>query len=327
MAEASISTETLQALAPEWAELHASLPGATPFIHPAWHETWLRHFAAGVDPAFLAIRRDHHLLGVAALDLAHGVTRQLGDHNVCDYAGVLAAPGEEATVAGAVIAWLRNQGLPALELWGMAADSPMPAAFATAATAVGWATVEAVEAVCPVATLPGDFETYLASLRKHDRHEVRRKLRHLAAAGDVTFQSATTPEDVAPQFERFLEFMHISRDDKDEFLTPQMEAFFRDLAQTFAALGMVRLSTLALDGVATAIVFAFENEETTFLYNSGYDPAFAHLAVGLLSKTYAIRDAIGRGKRTFDFLRGDEKYKYDLGGRPRQVLTIHLSAP
>jgi CelD/BcsL family acetyltransferase involved in cellulose biosynthesis len=112
--------------------------------------------------------------------------------------------------------------------------------------------------------------------------------------------------------------MRISRDDKDEFLTPTMEGFFRDLATTFADLGLARLSTLKLDGVGVAMVFAFENEDTTFLYNSGYHPAFAHLAVGLLSKAEAIRDAIARGKRTFDFLRGEEEYKKRLGGEARQ---------
>ena len=325
MAEAVVIPEALPALTLEWAALHAALPAATPFTHPAWHETWLRHFGATTDPVFLAVRRDAQLIGMAALDLDGNVARQLGDHNVCDYAGLLSLPGNEPAIATAVIEWLQERSLRALELWGMPEDSPMRAAFATAATMLHWTTEETPEAVCPVAALPADFESYVAALRKHDRHEVRRKLRHLAAAGDVTFASATTPGDVAAGFERFLELMRMSRDDKDEFLTPAMEAFFRDLAQTFAALGMARLSALSLDGVAAAMVFAFENEGTTFLYNSGYDPAFAPLAAGLLSKVYAIRDSIERGKRSFDFLRGNEKYKQDLGGVPRAVVTLRLS--
>ena len=118
--------------------------------------------------------------------------------------------------------------------------------------------------------------------------------------------------------------MRVSRDDKDEFLTPAMEAYFRDLAITFAGLGMIRLSTLSLDGKPTAMLFAFENAETTFLYNSGYDPEFAPLAVGLLSKAYAIQDAIARGKTRFDFLRGDEDYKRHLGGHPNEVLRLTM---
>jgi CelD/BcsL family acetyltransferase involved in cellulose biosynthesis len=103
-----------------------------------------------------------------------------------------------------------------------------------------------------------------------------------------------------------------------------MEEFFRDMACSLADLGMVRLSSLTLDGAPVAMVLCFENEGTTFLYNSGYDPSFAHLAVGLLSKVCAIRDAIERGKATFDFLRGDEEYKRHLGGESRRVLTLRM---
>jgi CelD/BcsL family acetyltransferase involved in cellulose biosynthesis len=116
--------------------------------------------------------------------------------------------------------------------------------------------------------------------------------------------------------------MRVSREDKDAFLTEQMEAFFRDLAVSMAAVGMVRLSTLLLDGKTVAMLFCFETDETTYLYNSGFDPAESHLAVGLLSKAYAIDDAIARGKQHFDFLRGEEEYKRHLGGEPREVLRL-----
>jgi CelD/BcsL family acetyltransferase involved in cellulose biosynthesis len=177
-----------------------------------------------------------------------------------------------------------------------------------------------------VAALPGDFGAFVAGLGKHDRHELRRKLRHLGEAGAVAFESATTPSEVQRDFDRFLEFMRISRDDKDEFLTPVMEAFFRDLATTFARLGMARLSTLSVDGKAAAMLFSFENADTTFLYNSGYDPEFAPLAVGLLSKAYAVEDSIKRGKTSFDFLRGDEEYKRRLGGVPKEVVRLTMRA-
>jgi CelD/BcsL family acetyltransferase involved in cellulose biosynthesis len=124
----------------------------------------------------------------------------------------------------------------------------------------------------------------------------------------------------------FFRLMRISRADKAEFLTPRVEEFFVDLGNTFGALGMARLSTLSLDGSAVAMTFSFEDETTTYLYNSGYDPAFAHLAVGLVSKACAIRDSIERGKARFDFLRGEEEYKRRLGGVDREVVTLRLSS-
>lgn len=319
-----VTSEALDTIAPEWAALHASISGATPFTHPAWHAVWLRHFGAASMPVFLSIRAEDELVGVAALDMEREGARALGDHNVRDYAGPLVKPGAEVAVAAGLLEWLAEDLTPALDLWGMPGDSSLVEAFNVAAAGMGWNFASEPEANCPRVALPGDFETYIAGLTKHDRHEVRRKLRNLAGAGTVSFSTATSREDVDAGMDRFLELMRLSRGDKDAFLTPIMEAFFRDLAGSFAALGMLRLSTLSLDGTSTAMLLAFENGDTTFLYNSGYDPAFSHLAVGLLSKVLAIQDAIERGKTVFDFLRGDETYKRDLGGVPLPVVTLHL---
>ena len=74
------------------------------------------------------------------------------------------------------------------------------------------------------------------------------------------------------------------------------------------------------------MTLAFEDGVTTYLYNSGYDPAYSHLAVGLISKAHAIRDSIERGLTRFDFLRGEEDYKRRLGGIDREVVSLRLSA-
>ena len=319
-----ITSEDFAALRPEWETLHAAVPGATPFTHPAWHETWLRHFGRQAAPVFLSFRADEQLVGVAALDMDRDGARTLGDRNVRDYAGPLVAPGYEEVVAAGLLEWLTEDLTGALELWGLGGDGSFAAALVAVAAPMGWRAERIAEAVSPRMALPADFEAYLAGLSKRARHEIRRKLRNLAAAGTVSFEGVTDPATVSAQMAGFLELLRGSRDDKDAFLTPAMEAFFRDLAATFAGLGLLRLSSLKLDGVTIAMTLAFESSETTFLYNSGYDPAFATLAAGLLSKVYTIRDCIARGKRTFDFLRGDEPYKVELGGQPLEIITLKL---
>lgn len=319
-----ITSEDFDTLRPEWEALHAAVPGATPFTHPAWHEIWLRHFGAQSAPVFLSFRVDEQLVGVAALDMASGDARTLGDPAVCDYAGPLVAPGYEEVVAAGLLEWLTEDLTRALELWGLCGDGSFAAALEAIAAPMGWQAERIGEAVSPRMALPADFEAYLAGLSKQARHEIRRKLRNLAAAGTVSFEGVTDFAAVSAQVPGFLELMRISRDHKDAFLTPAMEAFFRDFAATFAGLGRLRLSSLKLDGVTIAMTLAFESTETASLYNSGYDPAFAPLAAGLLSKVYAIRDSIARGKRTFDFLRGGEPYKAELGGQPLELITLKL---
>jgi CelD/BcsL family acetyltransferase involved in cellulose biosynthesis len=52
-----------------------------------------------------------------------------------------------------------------------------------------------------------------------------------------------------------------------------------------------------------------------YLYNSGYNPEYESLSVGLLSKVFCIRKSIEEGKRVFEFLKGNEIYKQRLGGK------------
>ncbi len=318
-----ITSEAFESLAPEWAELFARVPGASPFQHPEWHRTWLRHFGLESAAVFLSVRRGTSLIGVAAFDMHREEARELGDPNVRDYAGPLAVPGEEAAVAAGILEWLREDLTPRATFWGLPAASPMLEALAGTAPPCGWTGAPAHEAFAPSVELPGTFEAFVASLSKHHRHELRRKLRHLEAAGTVQF---TTEGNTEGAMDSLFQLMRASRTDKDVFLTPAMEAFFRDLAESFAALDMLRLGQLRLDGELVATTLSFECGNTTYLYNSGYDPARSDLAVGLLSKAHAIRDAIERGQARFDFLRGDEEYKHRLGGHPAEIVTLTLRA-
>ncbi len=344
----------LDSLADEWAALHAEA-GASPFVHPAWHRTWLRHFGSGTAPVFLSVREAPGrrrarsgpeddadtleadaegdaaepalppLRGVLALDMAApGQARMLGDHNVRDYGGPLAAPGFERLVARGVLEWLAEDMTPSLELRGIAADGEMRHAFDEVADGLGWTVAAEPEAVAPVAALPATFEAFVQGLGKHDRHELRRKLRNLEAAGTVAFERVSATDDVAVAVDDLMALMRASRADKVAFLTPTMEAFFRELAGTFSRLGMAAIEVLRLDGMTVAMLFAFESGGVTYLYNSGFEPTSSGLAVGLLSKAVSIREAIGRGCREFDFLRGDEEYKRHLGGVPRELVTLRL---
>lgn len=320
----TITSEELSTIRDEWQQLHAAVPGVTPFVHPAWHETWLRHFGQEAHPLYLAIRLEDALIGALALDMATSTARTLGDSNVRDYGGPFTVPGSEQEVAHGVLEWLLEDMTPAASFWGLAAGSLVHDTLLQAADFWGWKVTSEAESVCPTVDLPATFEGYVAALPKHDRHELRRKLRHLEAAGDVQFTTATAPDAVRDGMDSLFSMMRASRADKAEFLTPQMEAFFRDLAVTFAELGMTRLATLSLNGEAVATLLAFDCGGQRYLYNSGYDPARQDLAVGLLSKALSLRDAIESGLSVYDFLRGDERYKFNLGGKAREIVTLHL---
>jgi CelD/BcsL family acetyltransferase involved in cellulose biosynthesis len=110
-----------------------------------------------------------------------------------------------------------------------------------------------------------------------------------------------------------------SSPEKMAFLTQEREKFFVDIARELAVRGQFKLYFLELNGVRVASCICFDYADSYLLYNSGYDPGYSNLSVGLINKALCIREAIEEGRRSFNFLRGSERYKYDLGGK-NQVL-------
>ncbi|MEZ4597618.1 MAG: GNAT family N-acetyltransferase [Chloroflexota bacterium] len=76
--------------------------------------------------------------------------------------------------------------------------------------------------------------------------------------------------------------------------------------------------------VATA---AFDDGETCFFYNAGMDPTARELSPGVTGTAAYIRDRMAAGRSRFDFLRGDEPYKYEWGAVDEPVRRIMATRP
>jgi len=129
-AQPMVTSEAFETLEPEWAALHASIPTATVFSHPRWYANWIRHFGASARPVWLSVRVEDELVGVAPLDFAEAEGRALGDPQIQDYTGLLIRPGLEDALASGLLEWLWEDLSEGVELWGIAADSPLRHAFA-----------------------------------------------------------------------------------------------------------------------------------------------------------------------------------------------------
>jgi len=168
------------------------------------------------------------------------------------------------------------------------------------------------EEVSPRIELSGDWETYLSSLGKKDRHELRRKRRRLEEAGGWTIVESQ-PQTLADDLESFFELHSKSSHAKEDFLTEEVKTFFRHICFHLQEAGWLSLRSLHFQGQAAAAVLGFVYRGKLLLYNSGYDPAANALSPGFVMMTEEVRLAIEQGMSEVDFLRGNEKYKYDLG--------------
>ncbi|MDO8614236.1 MAG: GNAT family N-acetyltransferase [Dehalococcoidia bacterium] len=327
----TVQREDPARLEAEWRDLLPHCAYASVFLSPTWLKTWWDVFARGGarDLIVLGARRGSALAGVVPLMREGDRLSFAGDTNVCDYMDFPCAAGDEPALLAATLRSLAPSAHPEpvegwreLELWALREDSAALAALPAVCAELGLNLVVEVEDVCPQINLPSaadGWEGYLASLDKKDRHELRRKLRKLPQAGVVGFEALDQPPDVEAALDDFVRMYAASRSDKAAFLTPEQERFLRRIAVALSAEGLAEITFLTLNGRRVAGVLSFRGEGEVLLYNSGYDPAYAGFSVGLLSKALTLQRAIEQGRRKFDFLRGPEPYKYDLGAKDLTV--------
>ncbi len=260
-----------------------------------------------------------------------------------DYATLLASPADLPAVARAVVQSLAEQPDPEHgdQLWDVvdlrrlrADDASLPAledAFRDAADTHQWQVVREEEDVCPVATLPadGDWEAYLASLDKKSRHEIRRKMRRAESSGPLEFRLVDpTPEAV----DVFID-LHQSRWG-DEGLFPdtpggeRSRRFLHRLAELEAAEGdgrQLQLGRMDADGRLVFATVGFDDGTTCYFYNAGMDPEARELSPGVTGTAAYLRDRLAAGRRRFDFLRGNESYKYEWGAVDEPIHRLLVS--
>jgi CelD/BcsL family acetyltransferase involved in cellulose biosynthesis len=271
---------------------------------------WIRSFRTGAG-----------VLGIAPLRVEAGTARLIGDADVCDHLDLVCAAGHRKEFCSALLDHLKSSGIERLELNPLRPDSLVMEALVPAARARGWAVSISQENVLFEMSLPGSWEDYLERLSGKQRHEVRRKLRRLENGADAGFRLVQEPAAVRSAVNDFLLLFRQNRQDKAVFMDDRMESYFHLLAEHVSG---TRVGFLDVDGMPAAAVWCCDHDGTRYLYNSGYDARLSHLSVGILCKILSIRDAIARGLGTYDFLKGDEIYKRQLGGRPVPIYNCRI---
>jgi hypothetical protein len=83
------------------------------------------------------------------------------------------------------------------------------------------------------------------------------------------------------------------------------------------------MSFLVINGTPSAAYCDFDYNQKILVYNSGLLPhENSHLSAGIVLLCYDIRDAIDKKRSVFDFLRGNETYKYRMGAIDTQVFKL-----
>ena len=324
--------DVFDTLGAEWNDLLSRSLTNVLFLTREWQKTWWRELGDG-DLRVITMRDEAgKLQGIAPLffnpgDLGRTEGAFVGCREVSDYLDFIFARDCEAECYQALVDCLSSADGPAWDVFSLCnipESSPTLSRLVDLVQACGWRAEKKFEDVSPFIALPGSFEEYLASLEGKERRELQRKLRR--AGEDVLVTVAGDAAKLDQDMDDFLRLMVASMPTKATFMTPRMAAFFHAIGRVMFEAGRLHLSFLEVRGERAATYLDFIYDNSVLVYNSGLDPyKFAQLSPGQVLLGRLIEQAILEKRRVFDFLQGNEEYKYKLGGKNQNLYTLYIS--
>ena len=326
----------LESLSGEWNALLDRSATPVPFLRHEVVSIWWSTLGGGEWPGgklWLGAARDADgsLAAIWPLFLPEGPAagsrlHLIGSFEISDYLDLIAPAERSAEACEALLQAIEPQAeVRGIELYNLPEASPTLASMEIIAPARGWRVTRAKLSPCPVVSLDGGWVAYLARLDKKQRHELRRKLRRADELPEkVDLRIVSPSDDIQAQMESFLTLMAYGAD-KARFLQATMRRQFVALTSEAFRCGCLHLSFLDVGGVPAAAYWCFDYRDRLWVYNSGLDPAYASLSPGWVLLGRLIQWAIEHGRREIDFLRGDESYKFRLGGVERSIYRLTLT--
>jgi CelD/BcsL family acetyltransferase involved in cellulose biosynthesis len=327
----------LTSLEKEWNDLLAMSASHVPFLRHEYITAWWQGLGGGewtqgelyvvtarqeggeligIAPMFLTTNRD----GEPALML-------IGSIEISDYLDVIARPDDVPAFMEALLEYLAGEDMPGLHLldwYNMLDSSPTLLALQAAADKLGWSCSQQPLQHCPYITLPGDWEKYICSIDKKQRHEIRRKMRRSEEYYlPVRWYITQAGENLEQETEDFMRLM-ANEADKAKFLTPAMRTQMHAIVQAANKAGWLQLAFIEVNGEKAAGYLNFDYMNHIWVYNSGLDFRFRELSPGWVLLGNLLEWANEHQRKYFDFMRGDEDYKYRFGALDRRVMRLTL---
>ena len=328
--------DTIKDQTSDWNQLLEESIANVPFLRYEYLSAWWDSLGGGewsaAELAIITAEHDGKLIGIAPLFLADYQGRKsllfLGSIEISDMLDFIVRESDLQEFVSGLLDFLaahEDLAWSALDLQNLVEDSPSLNALRAEASARSWGFEQETLQPSPFIKLPETFDDYLTGIKKKQRHEIRRKMRRAEGdERDVNWFIVDDPAKLDKNIEACCQLM-ANDPEKQSFLTQTMKSQMKAAIHAAFEAGWLQLAFLEVDGEKAAGYLNFDYGNRIWVYNSGLDMKFADLSPGWVLLAYLIEWAIEHGRSDFDFLRGDEPYKYRFGGVDRFVVRATLT--
>jgi len=321
----------------EWNALVEAGVTDTPFLRHEYLKQWWQTLGGGewkqAELVLVSASENGRLVGIAPLFKAEYDNRAallfVGSIEISDYLDLIVRAEDLPRFVSGLLDFLAASGAPfgglPFDLYNLPDASPTLAVLKAEAEKRGLSYREEIYRPTPRIALTGDFETYLAGIEKKQRHEIKRKMRRAAEdERSVRFHIIEEASALEAGIDDFFKLM-VMDPNKAGFLTDAMRLQMTAALTSAFENGYLWLAFLEVDGVKAAAALNFDYRNKLWGYNSGVNREFMELSPGWVLLGHQIQWACEHGRHEFDFMRGDEEYKYRFGGVNRFVMRAILN--
>lgn len=329
----------MQALAGEWNSLLKYGASDVPFLRNEYLTTWWQTLGGGEWPdgelhVVVVRNSEGQLAAIAPLFFTTNLDglpamMLLGSIEISDYLDIICPVSDLPEFCTALLDHLSGPEAPAwqiLDFYNFLESTPTLQALEEAAKGRSWSWVQEPLQHCPYIPMPGDFDKYLAEqVDKKQRHEIRRKMRRFESYEQPTRWYIV--QDEASLDREIDDFLHLMANDpeKEKFLTGVMRSQMKEAVHAAFRAGWLQLAFLEVNGQKAAGYLNFDYANHIWVYNSGLDFSFRELSPGWVLLGYLLQWANENNRKYFDFMRGNEEYKYRFGAIDRRVIRVKIS--
>ncbi len=330
------SLSGMDEISQRWDDLLKESASHVPFLQYQYLRSWWETRGGGEwetgELAVVTAEEEGRLIGIAPLFFASNREGEpalllLGSIEISDYLDLIVRPQDVSRFTQGLLEFLEGPDAPAwraLDWYNILEDSQTLPALDEATRSRNWNCSLERLYHSPYIPLQGDWETYLAGIDKKQRHEIRRKMRRAEESErPVRWYVVQEGADLDAEGDAFLALM-AQDEEKGAFLTEAMRRQMKSTLRWAFDAGILQLAFLEIDGKKAAGYFNFDYLNRIWVYNSGLDNQFREYSPGWVLLGDLLQWANEQKRAEFDFLRGNEDYKYRFGAVDRFVMRITI---
>lgn len=308
----AISTfKDLSGFESSWKKVFRDSGSSNIFISWEWSSLWLKHFAEDGSIFVLKAEEGGDVVGIAPMILVSGQVCFIGGA-LADYTDFMILRDQKEVIAGMLDFIFTKTEWRIISFLRIPESSPNLIPLRELLSGTAYLSRVKAAGVSPFIRISGSWDDYYKGKSKGLRQDIRTAYNKFSSIGEMKYDDYN--KDNAEEILNAFFEMHRKRQEGklgvSLYEKQENRAFFTELAPVFHAAGYSDLSALRINGRIISAVFALKYKKNFFYWIPVFDPEFLKYSPGKVHIQMLLKKCFEEGYREFDFMRGDEPYKY-----------------